>query len=497
MKTTIKHIFTGILLFACSALFSCNAWLSVDAEDRIMEDELFKSREGFLTALNGVYSELNISSLYGSNLTAVLDVMAQYYEQTVDGPYRNYFSYGMSSAHYKNLGSGIWQNAYALIANVNAIVEHCGDGNPVLPDTYYGIVKGEAIALRAMLHLDLLRLFGPIWSEDDGIKTYMPYMTRADRKVQPLLTAPKLMENILADLDEASRLLADVDPVRTNGANVPGSAIVTNDLYYRQFRLNYFAVKALRARALLWSNNTAEAGKVARELIAEASQARSEEEPALFPLINNQYMEVYTDRVFSPEVLFSLYNTSREKKYKDVYGSDLPIGIRLTLFGDYTEGRINYIYDDKNDQRYKMWLTGVKDNKEFVYNTKFATVSSNAVTQNKPFINYMMPLIRMSEIYLIAAECDPSTASGVENYLNPLRKSRNCLDISTESADVASVIRAEYMREFIGEGQLFYYFKRFGLENIPNGSKADDVMNFDKSNYIFLLPDSETSQRGM
>ena len=73
----IKSVFaTGLVLL----LVSCNSWLEVDPEDRIMDNTLFKDKEGFMTALNGVYSELNKTSLYGRNLTmGMIDVMAQYY----------------------------------------------------------------------------------------------------------------------------------------------------------------------------------------------------------------------------------------------------------------------------------------------------------------------------------------------------------------------------------------------------------------------------------
>ena len=57
---------------------SCNDWLQVDTEDSIMEGLLFENDEGYMSALNGVYSKMN--ELYGSTLSmGMLDVMAQYY----------------------------------------------------------------------------------------------------------------------------------------------------------------------------------------------------------------------------------------------------------------------------------------------------------------------------------------------------------------------------------------------------------------------------------
>ena len=58
-----------------------------------------------------------------------------------------------------------------------------------------------------------------------------------------------------------------------------------------------------------------------------------------------------------------------------------------------------------------------------------------------------------------------------------------------------NLIRAEYVREFIGEGQLFFYYKRNGLQNIPDGATVSSVKSMSLDSYVFPLPDGETSQR--
>lgn len=69
----------GLALLLLS-FYSCESWLNVTPSDRLSEEMLFKDREGFVKALNGVYIELNTNELYGRNLTAgALDVMGQYY----------------------------------------------------------------------------------------------------------------------------------------------------------------------------------------------------------------------------------------------------------------------------------------------------------------------------------------------------------------------------------------------------------------------------------
>ena len=76
----IRNIKLGLIASVMLLFVSCNSWLEVDPDDRIMDNSLFKDREGFLAALNGVYSEMNTPSLYGANLSmGMIDVMAQYY----------------------------------------------------------------------------------------------------------------------------------------------------------------------------------------------------------------------------------------------------------------------------------------------------------------------------------------------------------------------------------------------------------------------------------
>ena len=55
----VRNIKSGLIAGVMLLLVSCNSWLEVDPDDRIMDNSLFKDREGFLAALNGVYSEMN------------------------------------------------------------------------------------------------------------------------------------------------------------------------------------------------------------------------------------------------------------------------------------------------------------------------------------------------------------------------------------------------------------------------------------------------------
>ena len=100
----------------------------------------------------------------------------------------------------------------------------------------------------------------------------------------------------------------------------------------------------------------------------------------------------------------------------------------------------------------------------------------------------------MGEMYLIAAECASSLDEST-TWLNTLRNHHNCFSAEVTSENLASYIEMEYRKELLGEGQMFFYMKRNALETIPNGLKETGTMSMELGDYVFPLPDGETSMR--
>ena len=71
---------------------------------------------------------------------------------------------------------------------------------------YYEVVKGEALALRAYMHFDLLRLFAP-YDFTAEAEPAIPYVREAVPAIAPQLTPAKFVELALADVDDALGLL--------------------------------------------------------------------------------------------------------------------------------------------------------------------------------------------------------------------------------------------------------------------------------------------------
>jgi starch-binding outer membrane protein, SusD/RagB family len=478
-------------------LGGCRKWIDVKPSDRLTEDQLFSTRQGYLNALNGIYVELTNAAVYGDKMTVSnLDVMGQYYiTSSTTHKYYQYANFDYIADTPKIVYDNMWKKAYELIVNCNVIIERCGeDGNGILNGTYFGIVKGEALALRAMLHFDMLRLFGPIYSDANKDKPCIPYNTASRPQSSALLGSAEIMQHILDDLNAAATLLKDVDPVITDGVRHSLNSTGSNDLQYRQYRLNYYAIKALRARAYLWMQNKTKAGEEARQLLAETLNPAK----PIFPLgitaatDPTKATSADFDHMFRSEVMFALYTINRQNIYNTYFSPEIQQNYRLS-FNDYNENRdrLNLMFDDHQDYREKAWIPLTTSVNTYLTHVKFS------VTPYNPSPN-MMPLIRMGEILLMAAECSNTVDEG-KVYLNQLRTARFCVDLNpTTMTQLKDFITNEFRKEVIGEGQMFFYYKRNAMTVIPNHvwANATTTKTVSLSSYVVPLPVSEVSIRG-
>lgn len=486
MKKTISIFKSSFLALSLIAAVACESWIDVEPTDRLSEDKVYSTQKGFLQALNGVYAEMNNNTVYGGHLSVgVIDVLAQYYDGGSENSYTYYYypRYDYTNTGVKNTFSSVWSKMYSLISSANIILEKC-EQTDVLPSQYQKMIKGEALAMRAMFHFDLLRLFGPVMSEN-AHEMAIPYVTVADQNIQDFLTADVVIDRIIHDLTEASGLLQSSDPILTDGVKHTPEAGDNIDFCYRQYRLNYFAVQVLLARAHLWKGDQTEALNISENAISKAE--------SIFPFISSSAANgSYPDRVFSSEVIFALYNTNRINVYRKYFASTLDTRNILSFAGTLDSGRIPELYDSQNDLRYKMWSASSEGDNDLIFNKYEDVVLKDGSTNH---YCYMMPLIRLSELYLIAAECETDFSKAL-TYLNTLRNKRNCPNVTPRnSEELMNNITSEFRKEMIGEGQMFFFYKRHAMQSIPNGSSTSGNINMIMKNYVVPVPDSEIDNR--
>lgn len=498
---------------------SCSDWLDVKMSDKIMENTLFSTNNGFMTALNGVY--MGMVDVYGEDLSVgVIDVLAQYYNMGTSHSYKVFAEYKFDESSFKNRSNIIWTNMYSLIANVNTLLSHCDEEGSALRSEYYPIVKGEALALRAMLHFDLLRIYGPSYNENTKSLTTIPYRDGAHREITPLLSSEKVLELVIKDLEDASALLKDKDPIFTTGV---GNAVTSDDgleradFTYRQLRLNYFAVQTLLARAYLWKGDKTEAYRIVTEEIIKKNLKSDDE--MIFPWTTEDQVTAdgKNDLLFSSEVFFAMYDTKRSNTNTRYFSSALQTNSRLTFIGtNPTNSQIPVFYDDpSNDWRATLgWAVHTTsgdlgdgdegddeeddkpDDGSSLYLLKYGDPARDAELDGTETYLYMVPLIRLSEAYLIAAECAANPEEALI-YLTAVREHRNChMPIAATSMDeVRVLVTKEFAREVIGEGQLFFYYKRLNLDKFLDGSKINGTFEMMTDNYRWPLPDVEITKR--
>jgi hypothetical protein len=480
----MRKVFTYIAFVSLMALCSCDAWLDVKPYDKMSEEELLSSESGYMKLLNGIYIELNSDMLYGASLSVeMVEIMGGAYvigtDNSVWGNYADLAAYKYGTDYWRARINETWNKAYALILNCNLLLENIDNTSVRFTGDNLKVIKGEAQALRAMLHFDLLRLFGPVYAHNPEAPA-IPYYKKYSVTPNEILTASQVAAEITRDLNEARILLAN-DPVRTSGtmtsAPTDGSSTF---MYYRNLRLNYYAVTALLARSSLYFGDKESAFKYSTEVIQAG-------EEGIFPFVDRSLVSGSPDdpdRIFSSEVIFALSHSQRNKLFKGYYD---PSRIPNYVFRMDNDLMSNLVFGggamtggNQDDYRYRVNWVATGANRYFY---KYSDMVDSGNIKNT-----MIPMIRLGEMYLIAAESRSENIGAGVAYVNRLRANRGVGNLQTLTEDI---LRYEYIREMYGEGQLFYMYKRmfspvlFSSVSSKNPVPSDAV-------FVLPLPSSET-----
>lgn len=498
-----KNICLSVCIALCSFMMhSCNNWLDIQPTDRQTEAQTYSSKAGFYSVLNGIYTKLNDSYSYGEHLSYnMIEVMAKRYViANTDNKIGSAFvSFNYTNEHAVNVITGIWETNYNIILNCNKVLYNAELKREMLGERDYAIIKGEMLALRAFVHFDLLRLFGPIYLINPDSKA-IPYNNSCDGTVSPLLSAKEIIfDNILVDIENAKLLLEKYDAVLTDGPmaeDIKSDITIYSDenIYrYRQLRFNYFALMTLKARIELYVDDKMSALATAKSVI------NSDIIKQHFPSINSSLIignNTNPDRMFTSEAFFGLYNKERNLIYKNNFDPETAGDKLLQPRSGFIETILflNMLADYR--------LRGQWIDSESATNTNRTLGKFKDIQNRLLFYSTFSPLVRLSELYLIAAESEPNVADGLR-YLNILRTEMrgnigSPVTGITTVAELDQEITKEYIREFYGEGQLFFYYKRKNMNiqgtNNGNSPATISIANSVRS-YVLPLPESEITSR--
>ena len=382
----------NILALIC--LTACDRWFDVNPQTEVKQKELFSTDQGFYNALMGVYLNLSDPELYGGELQfGLVDVLAQTYSisNTTGGGSAYLYAVSYDWNNCKTLFEPLWEKAYTQIANCNNILKHLEGNRGLFPEGNYEIVEAEARALRAMLHLDLLRLFGP--SPAGGMsKPAIPYVDAVVTVPFPQLTVEKTLERIIGDLERAFDLLKVNDPYFTGIPDGEFDFMTANGFRQnREYRLNYYGVSALLARAYLYKGDKSKALEYATKVIGADYHFTTQEE-----------MNAMGVTLCYSEIISGIYlKNTLLKKQTEKWFSENAGSTKLKISSAGVETLFEVASLGSTDLRKKNQF-GSRENE-------------NEVFLNKYFTGSLLPLIRLSEVYYIAAECaeEPETVSDI------------------------------------------------------------------------------------
>lgn len=441
----------GCAILAASLSSCVNDWLDVAPSDGTDADAALTSSSDLAAARTGMYAALkgnsNLVDYYGQQFFVYGDVHAgdDYQYNNLGGSNRASFYYDMNYQTASEFSSSIsssnvaWKSPYIVIGRANRIIAAAEGG--ALSDAAEAKATidqyaAEAKVLRALAHFDLVRIYGKPYTEDQGASLGVPLVTGVlESNAKPARsTVAEVYTQVVKDLTEA----------------ISSNALATET---EPGYVSVWGAKAILSRVYLNMGDYANALSVAEDIIKDPNSGA-----ALWT--RDQYFKAWdASTPNESEFLFRL-NVAGSTDNNDLNG----IG-NLQQRDGYkemvaTKKFVDMLTSDPKDVRNDMFLPATAAKEVATYGT------------NKVFLNKLrgqggnlrnvtiVPIIRLSEVYLTAAECafrNNDKTKAVE-YLNDLVKNRTTTVASLATVDNITLERIliERRKELIGEGQRYF-----------------------------------------
>lgn len=476
-----KNNYLLILMPLMLVFTGCNKWLDVKPKTQVDADVMYDREAGFKDVLYGAYVTMASANLYGREMTfGFVDAVGNVYPNT-GSFYQQVRNNDYTNTQVEPLITAMWTNTYKTLANLNNLISHLNtaDRNMFKTDNY-NVIKGEALGLRAFLHFDMLRLFAPSFKANAAAPG-IPYVVKYSFNPTPISTVGVVLDSVLSDLKAAAELLQQSDPIKTG--RVISANIDDGYLLNRNYRLNYYAVKAEMARVYLYKGDVANAALCADEIIG-ATQFTWTKLDAIAVLDESK-----RDRSFTAEQVFvldvaQLSNNIIDRLQESVFNTASSVALY------FRSADINTLYSFANDWRkLYFWSPERSSAQPDRYNLKLRQPEGIPINLAR-----RLPLIRLPELYLISAEAAFDTdTEKARGRINTLRRNRG-FEVDIPAGTPATALRnellLEYRREFVCEGILFYYYKRIDAGRMEWGPAV-----FDKQKYVLPIPVDETQFR--
>lgn len=460
---------------------SCgNDWLDLEPSTSVKTNVKTISDVEF--TLNGIYSTMQNSDAYSGRLVYYGDVTGDDI-QAVSSTKRtaNAYLYGFTKT---NAPASYWSMPYEIIQNCNVILKHI-DNIPITDKQKDALddLKGQALAIRGLALFDLTKLFGYPYTMDNGASLGACIVTDVLEKdaMPQRSTVAQCYTQILKDLEESVKLLGKK---------------------FNKGKINRWAALTLLSRVYLYHGDDAKALAAAKEAIEGA------EKNGYALWTNEEYPSAWANDASKQkpgEVLFEIINLTTDSPGKESLGY-------LYAPGGYADGCVtvsfyNMMLKDANDVRLKIINVATKDKYKSSSIYGRAYVNKFQPQQGENLTDANIPLIRLSEAYLNAAEAAAKlTAAGSDHnaeaalYLDAIVNRANPdKHVVADNQITLNQVLEERRKELVGEGHRMFDLLRNGMEvkRIKESNKqlsktkhtcSDEYMTIGLDNYKIVLP---------
>lgn len=460
----LKYITLGVVLIG--GMTSCgNDWLNLEPSTSIPTDTSIKVLSDIEFTLNGIYSEMQSSDAYSGRLIYYGDATGDDM-QAVSSTKRcaNYYRFNWT----KDSGpSTHWSVLYSIITSCNIILNKI-DEIPYEEDEtdYRNDLKGQALAIRGLAYFDLTRIFGYPYTKDNGASLGVPIiLTETDRFNKPArATVAECYDRVVNDLTDACPLLGEE---------------------FNKGKINRWAAMTLLSRVYLYMNKN----KLALDAAENAIKGAESNGYALWT--NEEYPTAWSNDASAThpgEVLFEIVNETTDSPGKESMGylssKDGYDDICITV------SFYHLLKQDPDDVRLKLLIFD---------KTKYAYVYKYQPQEGENIEDANIPLIRLSETYLNAAEAAIKTNDNTKAvaYLNPIVQRANPNNSVEGETITLDRVLTERRKELVDEGHRMFDLIRNGMtvhrvdetdSNLASTEHNTQYMDYDWDFYKIVLP---------
>ena len=443
---------TAVALGVLVGATSCDGFLDRIPTDSVVSESAMATLADAKVVANGLYTDLKWYTMYGSYIPYMGDMRGDnLYPTNASGTGRTIYT--LEYEPVQSTYFGMWQNYYTTIMRANTLIANI-ETIPVMSTSDQAVkddILGQALAIRALCHWDVARLYGYPYMKDNGASLGAVVLTEV---VAP--SESKLPRNTVAET--YAQVEADLALALTKLSKSK------NDGHF-----NYWAAKMLQAKVALYKGDWQRAFDAASEVVENSPYRmvpneeylaywgkQCDDESVLEFLVTN------TGDIDSDGGFYTMYHNMwfddkaagadiiPSKAWKDLF-ANTPNDVRAQMIA----------YDDPETGAIKSgeyWLKKFIGNKDLGYTFR----------RNNPRV------FRITDAYLMAAEAALELAgkqSVADEYLNAVVKRAD----PTAETVVATLdrIQIERQKEFIGEGHRFFDVLRRGGKIVKDASLDD------------------------